>query len=70
MELDAYLQSAEVFDCTGQVTHTLTLRIDGTVQVAFSSGRVAVADPSTRTCQTPGMTIPEGLWTEILALTI
>ncbi len=68
MELDQYLESVDLFDCSGQVTHTLTLLIDGTVAVTFSSGRRAVADPATRTCTTPGMVIPDGLWTDIAAL--
>ncbi len=70
MDLDAYLSTSEVFDCTGRVTHTLMLRIDGTVQVTFAGGRTAVADPKARTCLTPGMSIPEGLWSEIAALRV
>lgn len=68
MDLHPYLQTAEVFDCSGQVTHTLTLRIDGTVNVEFANGREAVADPADRSCLTPRMTIPNSLWTEITAL--
>ncbi len=68
MELHQYLQTAQAFDCTGQVTHTLTLRVDGTVAVTFANGRTAVADPATKACLTPGMTIPDGLWSEIHAL--
>lgn len=70
MELDQYLETAHVFDCSGQVTHTLTLRIDGTVEIAFANGRRAVADPATRACTTPGMSIPDGLWPEILSLRV
>lgn len=68
MELDSYLQTAEVFDCSGQITHRLTLQVDGTVHVTFANGRTALADPATRTCLTPGTTIPEGLWSEIAAV--
>lgn len=70
MELDAYLQTAEVFDCSGQVTHQLTLQVDGTVLVRFANGRSAVADPAARICLTPGMTIPENLWPEIAAIRV
>lgn len=70
MDLDQYLETVDVIDCTGQVTHTLTLQIDGTVEIAFASGRRATADPATRSCTTPGMSIPEGLWPEIMALRV
>ncbi|MDE0802164.1 MAG: hypothetical protein OSA99_02455 [Acidimicrobiales bacterium] len=70
MDLDTYLQTSDVFGCHGQVTHTLTLRIDGTVQVRFANGRTAVADPERRTCRTPGITIPDSLWPEIAALSL
>lgn len=70
MDLDAYLQTSDIFDCTGQVTHTLTLRIDGSVQVTFANGCTAVADPHHRACLTAGMTIPEHLWPEIAALRV
>lgn len=68
MDLDAYLQTSEVFDCTGRVTHTLTLRVDGTVKITFANGRTAIADPDTRSCATPGMIVPDSLWPEITAL--
>lgn len=67
MHLDHYLQRTDVLDCTGRVTHTLTLRLDGTVQVTFASGRVGIADPESRTSRTPGVAIPEHLWAEIVA---
>lgn len=68
-DLDSLLASHHVVDCTGKVTHTLTLLIDGTVRVAFTGGRELVANPRDRTCLTPGATIPEGLWPEIASLT-
>lgn len=68
MDIDRLLESHHVVDCTGQVTHTLTLLIDGTVRVAFTGGRALLADPRTRSCLTPGATIPEGLWPEITSL--
>lgn len=70
MSLDSYLRTSDVFGCNGQVTHTLTLQIDGSVQVAFASGRVAVTDPERRTCLTPGVTIPDSLWPEIAAIRV
>ena len=70
MDLDSYLQTSQVFDCFGQVTHTLTLRIDGSVEVTFANGRTAIADPRTKACLTPGMTIPDGLWPEISAMSV
>lgn len=52
VSIEDYLQSVSLVDCTGSVTHTLTLLIDGTVRVRI--GRVdAVVDLSTRTSR-PG----------------
>lgn len=68
MNFDELLVSTDLLDCTGRVTHQLTLRVDGNVDVTFGGGHTAVADPVARRCLTPGMTIPEGLWPQIVAL--
>lgn len=68
MDLDSYLQTTDLLDCSGHVTHRLTLLLDGTVQVTFAGGHRAVADPRTQTCLTPGVTIPDTLWPQIAAL--
>ncbi|MFV0260036.1 MAG: hypothetical protein ACK5PP_16485 [Acidimicrobiales bacterium] len=48
MNLDEYLETVTLVNCTGQVTHTLTLLIDGTVRVRTGHAE-AVVDPSSRT---------------------
>jgi hypothetical protein len=68
MQRDHGLAISHVIDCTGRVTHTLTARLDGMVEVAFAHGPTAVADPRSRRCCTPGVTIPEGLWSEIASM--
>lgn len=52
------LASTSLIDCTGAVTHTLTLMYDGTVRIRFASGVEATVDPSTGTILTPGRTVP------------
>ena len=50
MNIDDYLSSVSLIDCTGAISHTLTLLVDGTVRVRL--GHLdAVVDPSTRTHQ-------------------
>jgi hypothetical protein len=68
MGLDDLLRTATLIDCTGQVTHVLTLRIDGSVEVRFANGTTAVADPRSRTSLTTGVPIPEALWPEITSM--
>ena len=53
------LATTTLIDCTGQVTHTLTLLVDGTVRVRFPSGVEADIDPRTGTVLTPGRIVPE-----------
>jgi hypothetical protein len=53
------LATTTLIDCTGHVTHTLTLLVDGTVRVRFSSGVEADIDPRTGTVLTPGRVVPE-----------
>lgn len=67
-DLEALLTSHHVVDCTGQVTHTLTLLVDGTVRIAFAGGRKIVAHPDTHSCLTPGASVPEALWPEVTSL--
>lgn len=47
-----------LIDCTGSITHTLTLMYDGTVRVRFASGVEAAVDPSSGTVLTPGRVVP------------
>jgi hypothetical protein len=47
MNLDDYLEQITLIDCSGQITHRLTLQIDGTVKVQAGQVEVTV-DPSTR----------------------
>ena len=52
MNLDDYLESVELIDCTGQITHRLVLLIDGRVRVEIGAA-TSIVDPSTRRV-TPG----------------
>ncbi len=56
-ELGAHLERVQLLDCTGYPSHTLTLRVDGTVEVRFREGHTALVDPSTRTVLTPGIAV-------------
>jgi hypothetical protein len=56
-DLSGDLEQVQLLDCTGHPSHTLTLRLDGTVEVRFREGHVALVDPSTKTVLTPGMTV-------------
>lgn len=52
MNLDDHLETVELLDCTGRITHRLTLLIDGRVRVR--TGEVeAIIDPAAATV-TPG----------------
>ena len=63
------LRSTELLDCHGHVSHRLTLLIDGNVEIKFfPRGHVAVVDPHRQVCLTPGVQIPPGMWTDVLAL--
>jgi hypothetical protein len=61
MGLDDYLETARVLDCTGKVTHELTLLPDGMVRVRRSGGPDVIINPVTRTALTPGIHVPETL---------
>ena len=59
MDLSAYLASTELLDCSGRVTHTLTLLPAGMVQVVIGSV-TAVVDPGARSVvKPPGFRVPE-----------
>lgn len=47
MNLDDYLDTVELIDCSGQVTHRLTLLVDGRVRVR-TGGVEAIVDPASR----------------------
>ena len=47
MDLNDYLETVSLMDCTGQVTHQLTLQMDGTVSIRVGHTDVVI-DPSTR----------------------
>ena len=53
-----WMEQVQLLDCNGRVTHTLTLLLDGAVEIRFAAGgHRAVVDPVRRTCLTPGMNI-------------
>lgn len=56
------MEQVQLLDCSGQVTHTLVLLFDGTVEVRFRSGTRAIIDPVRRRCLTPGITVPADLY--------
>lgn len=59
MDFKSHLTSTQMLDCTGQVTHTLTLLPDGMVEVAMPSVTVTV-DPTTKTVlRPPGVRIAD-----------
>jgi hypothetical protein len=43
-----------ITDCSGTVTHRLSLRLDGTVEIVDGRGNRAIVEPRLRTCLTPG----------------
>jgi hypothetical protein len=47
-----------IVDCTGRVTHRLSLRFDGTVEVVDGRGNRAILEARLRTCLTPGVRVP------------
>lgn len=47
----------QILDCTGLVTHTLTLLVDGMVEIRFRAGHAALVDPVARRVLTPGLTV-------------
>jgi hypothetical protein len=59
--LDDVLQRVELLDCSGRVSHTLTLLIDGMVRIDFANGRTATVDPRTRRNLTPQVPVGPAL---------
>lgn len=53
------LVTSSLIDCSGRVTHSLTLLPDGFVRVDFAGGASADIDPRTGTVLTPGRSVPE-----------
>lgn len=68
MNLDRYLASSTILDCTGRVTHTLILRPDGRVTVRFSSGVEGIVCLHERRCITRGVIVDETVLHAALAL--
>ncbi len=62
MEPQPWMEQVQLLDCSGQVTHTLVLLLDGTVEVRFRSGIRGRIDPRRRCCLTAGVVIPPGLY--------
>ena len=59
MDLFEYLVSTQLMDCSGRVTHTLTLLPDGMVEVVMGSVAVVV-DPMAKTVVRPaGVRVPD-----------
>lgn len=58
MDTRAYLHETVLHDCTGRVTHTLVLLLDGSVEIELADGRTARIDPTTRTNLTPRVPVP------------
>ena len=58
MNAERHLERVQLLDCTGAASHTMTLRIDGMVEVRFRAGHVAVVDPVAKVTLTRGMTVP------------
>jgi hypothetical protein len=57
-----WMERVQLLDCQGRVSHTLTLLLDGCVEVRFAgSGVAAIVDPIHRACLTPGVHIHDDL---------
>ncbi|MDE0178259.1 MAG: hypothetical protein OXI18_07165 [bacterium] len=52
MDLSEYLASTQLIDCTGKVTHTLTLLPDGMVEVV-TGAVTAIVDPHAKSVVRP-----------------
>jgi hypothetical protein len=61
VDIDRDLQQAELLDCSGRVSHTLTLLIDGLVRIDSANGRTATVDPRTRRNLTPHVPVGPAL---------
>ena len=59
MDLSGYLASTQLMDCTGHVTHTLTLMPDGMVEVAMGSVTVVVDPVRKLVVRPPGARVPD-----------
>jgi hypothetical protein len=55
------LTTTTIIDCTGRISHRLTLQLDGTVTVAFADGREARLDPHARVNFTPCVPVGDAL---------
>lgn len=64
------LATTSLIGCTGAITHTLTLMIDGRVRVRFASGAEADIDPASGTVLTPGRVIPPPVVAAARALSV
>ena len=63
-----HLAGADLFDCQGRTTHRLRLLPDGQVSIRYAAGHEVVVDPRTRRCRTPGFTVTDDLWREVVRL--
>lgn len=68
MEIDNYLTTTALIDCTGQISHRLTLQFDGMVRIDYTAGRSVTVDPATRTVLTPGAHIESTLMDQAVML--
>ena len=57
--LDRHLQTTDLLDCQGRVTHSLTVEPDGTVTVRVH-GIAARVQPATRVVHPPGFRLGAG----------
>ncbi|MDY7103242.1 MAG: hypothetical protein S0880_18825 [Actinomycetota bacterium] len=53
MSAHAHLSSTQLLDCEGRATHTLTLLVDGSVQIE-APAYTCVVDPARRAVVRPG----------------
>ena len=69
VDIDRYLHQVELLDCSGRVSHTFTLLIDGLVRLDFADGRTATIDPRARRNLTPHVTVGPTLLDRAVQLT-
>jgi len=59
--VDQYLNRIELLDCSGKISHTLVLALDGMVEIHFAGGAVARVDPRRRAVLSRGMDVERTL---------
>lgn len=65
--LDDHLTRTTIIDCTGEISHTLVLALNGSVDIVFRDGRRANIDVRHGVNLTRNVIVSEGLLREAIA---